>query len=752
MHPHSIYRKGLIVGWLTLFSFLPTQAQTVTGTVSERVNSQTVPLAGVTIYWAGTSVTTTTSPEGRFEILRSDATNQLVFSLVGFKADTVLVADQTQLSVTLTSQNTLQEVTVQGASSQTDRMSPIQNEILTTRTLAKAACCNLSESFETNASVNVSYSDAITGAKQIQMLGLSGYYVQTNVENIPTIRGLASTFGLNFVPGTWISSIDIGKGAGSVVNGYEGMTGAINVELQKPDAQERIVANAYANSFGRVEGNLNLSKPLTDKWSVGFLGHASTLQNRVDQNGDNFLDLPLYSQYNGIVRAKYGTERFMTQFGVKALYEDRTGGQATENRSSGPTYTFTNTTKRVELFSKTARLYPEKPYRGLGLILNAVHHEQNSVFGFTPYDGRQQTLYGNLIYQSIIDNTNHSFKAGLSFLLDEYREKYRDTLMTRTESVPGVFGEYTYKYLDKLTLVAGARLDVHNLFGAQFTPRFHLKYDLTDHLILRASAGRGFRTPNALAENYGYLVSSRAVYFDDKLEAEVSWNYGTSLTQEFSLFGQRASLALDYYRTNFQNQLVADLEHPRELHFYYLSSRSAPGLNARSFSNSFQAELNYQPIKRLEVKLAYRLFDVRQSMGMTFGESLLLPRMMVSRDRVLFNAGYALPYDKWKADFTVQWNGPRRIPYLREGYEHTGYQNMPRENAPGFFNINAQVSRAFRRWEVYLGGENLGNFRQANPIVGASDPFGRDFDAAARVWGPITGRMIYAGFRYKLKI
>lgn len=752
MHPHSIHKNGLAAFVLAIITAFYANAQTVTGLVSERVNTQTVPLVGVTIHWAGTAVSTTSNVEGKFEIPRSEAASQLVFSFVGFKPDTVTVTDQTVLAVVLTSQNTLQEVTVQGASSQIDRISPIQNEIITTRTLAKAACCNLSESFETNASVNVSYSDAVTGAKQIQMLGLSGNYVQTNVENIPTIRGLASTFGLNYIPGTWISSIDIGKGAGSVVNGYESMSGAMNVELQKPDAQERVLANAYVNSFGRVEGNLNLSRPLSEKWSVGFLGHASTLQNRIDQNGDNFLDLPLYNQYNGLVRAKYGSERLMTQFGVKALYEDRTGGQAAENRGSGPTYRFTNTTRRLEAFSKTARLYPKKPYRGLGLILNAVHHEQNSVFGFTPYDGRQQTLYGNLIYQSIIDNTAHSFKIGASYLLDDYREKYRDTLMTRTESVPGVFGEYTYKYLDKLTLVAGARLDFHNLFGPQFTPRIHAKYDLNPTLTLRASAGRGFRTPNALAENYGYLVSSRTVYFDDQPQAEISWNYGTSLAQEFTLFGQQASLVLDYYRTDFQNQLIADLEHPRELHFYYLSSRSAPGAKARSFSNSFQAELNYQPIKRLEVKLAYRLFDVRQSMGMAFGETLLLPRMLVSRDRVLFNAGYALPYDKWKFDVTVQWNGPRRIPYLREGYEHTGYQNMPRENAPGFYNINAQISKSFRLWEVYLGGENLGNFRQPNPIVGANDPFGRDFDAAARVWGPITGRMIYAGFRYKLKI
>ncbi|GAA4456159.1 TonB-dependent receptor [Nibrella saemangeumensis] len=727
----------------------------IKGTVQETVSGRLTPLIGANIYWAGTTLGTSTDASGRFSIATTSRTNRLVVSYVGYRPDTLTIANPAaEVSVTLRTETTLQEVVVQASTTQIDRMSPIQTELLTTRTLAKAACCNLSESFETNASVSVSYGDAVTGAKQIQMLGLSGNYVQTNVENIPTIRGLASTFGLNYVPGTWISSIDIGKGVGSVVNGYEGMSGQINVELQKPDARERVYANGYVNSFGRVEGNLNLSKPLNDRWSVGVLSHASTLRNQIDQNGDGFMDMPLYTQYNGIMRAKYSSERFMTQFGVKAIYEDRLGGQVARRVPPGVVrYTFTNETRRFEWFSKTAKLYPEQPYKGLGLILNAVHHDQNSRFSYIPYDGRQQSLYGNLIYQSIIGNTNHSFKTGISYLLDDYRERYRDTLMTRTESVPGVFGEYTYKYLEKFTLVAGARADFHNLFGTQLTPRLHLKYDLNNNVILRASAGRGFRVPNALAENYGYLVSSRYVFFTGRLRPEVSWNYGLSLTNEFNLFGEKASLIVDYYRTDFQNQLIADLEHPGELHFY--------NLNGQSFSNSFQAEVNYEPAKRLEFKLAYRLFDVRQSMGAPFGESVLLPRMMVSRDRVLFNAGYALPYDKWKFDLTVQWNGPRRIPTMQredahdlETHEYThdySYRNMIWENTPGFYNVNAQVSKAFRDWELYLGGENLTGFRQLDPIVAPQNPFGRDFDAAGRAWGPITGRMIYAGFRYKLK-
>lgn len=727
---------------------------TVSGFVGETVNGKQVPLVGATLQWASTTNGTVTDSVGHFSLLAHSTVKQLIVSYVGYQSDTITVDNPAAtFSIILRSEKTLQEVTVSGAPGQIDRINPIQTEFITQRTLAKAACCNLSESFETNASVSVSYSDAVTGARQIQFLGLGGQYVQTNVENIPTVRGLATTFGLNYIPGTWITSIDVGKGAGSVVNGYESMSGQMNVELQKPDDRQYLFLNGYVNSFGRAEGNINWSTPLkakrnnltnqaaTDsKWSMGVLGHVSALRTEIDQNNDGFRDLPLYTQVNLINRYKYSGERFMAQFGVKALYEDRDGGQL--SRFGESRYSFLNTTKRLEFFSKTARLYPDKPYKGLGLILNGVHHGQSARFGYSPYDGRQQTLYANLIYQTIIDNTNHNIKAGLSYLLDDYRENYRAIKTTRTESVPGAFAEYTYTYPEKLTLVLGGRFDYHNLFGGQWTPRAHIKYNLNPNLVLRASAGRGFRVPNPFAENFGYLVSSRTVYLDEQLRPEVSWNYGVSLTNDFSVFSKKASIVVDYHRTTFQNQLIVDVEHPRELHLY--------NLRGPSYANSFQAEVNIQPAKRVEVKAAYRLFDVQQSMGGMFGEERLLPKMMVSRDRVLLNAGYALPYDKWKFDATLQWNGPRRIPYLKEGYVHTTYQNMPTDYAPGFYNLNAQVSRAFRSgWEIYLGGENLTGFRQQDPIVAPNDPFGQNFDAGARVWGPVTGQMIYLGFRFK---
>jgi outer membrane receptor for ferrienterochelin and colicins len=741
--------KQIIIFFIFHFSFFIfhfSQAQRVTGTIYERneANKKST-LIGVNVFWIGTTIATQSDTLGRFSIPRSSKSNKLILSYVGYKIDTLNVNNETNFDVIMKPERQLGEVVIRSSSTVIDRLNPIQTEIITTKALAKSACCNLSESFETNASVSVSYADAVTGAKQIQLLGLSGTYIQMNAENIPTLRGLATTFGLNYIPGTWIQSIDIGKGAGSVVTGYESMTGQINVELQKPDSREKLYFNAYVNNFGRVESNLNLVHQINKKWSSALLLHGSTLQNRVDNNSDGFLDLPLYSQFNAINRWKYQTDKIMIQFGVKALYEDRLGGQNTfypNLRGTSQAYGFGNVTSRYEVFSKMAKLYQNKPYKGLALILNGTIHDQKSYFGFTNYNGLQNTLYSNLIYQSIIDNTNHQFKTGASFVIDDFQERYKDSLFTRHEVVPGIFWEYTFNYLDKLVVVAGGRVDFHNLYGLISTPRLHLKYQINNNTLLRLSAGRGFRVANPLAEYYGNLVSSRTVIFKEKINPEIAWNYGASLNHTFHLFDWHWDLLLDYYRTQFESQLVADFDHPQIIYFY--------NSNGQSYANSFQVEINVIPTKRLELKLAYRLFDVQQSVGKPFDEVVLLPKMMIARDRVLFNIGYALPYDKWKFDLTIQWNGARRIPYQAAGYVHTSYVGMPVSFAPSFINLNAQVSRAFPKFEVYIGSENLTDFKQANPIYNASDPFGRNFDAG-QVWGPVTGRMVYAGIRVKVK-
>lgn len=742
----KILYKLLLLSLLLISKMAISQTETVKGIVLEtKVDGKTEAIIGATLRWENAKNGTSTDVRGEFSLNKSPQNHALIVSSIGYKTDTLMVHSLNFVTIMLkTSSADLQEVVVRSEATTIDRMNPIHTEIITTKALAKAACCNLSESFETNASVSVSYSDAITGSKQIQLLGLSGNYVQTNVENIPSIRGLNTTFGLNYLPGTWLASIDVAKGSGSVVNGYESMTGALNIELAKPDMAEKLYLNIYGNSQGRGEINLNLANKINKKWSVGLLTHASTLQTKLDKNGDGFLDLPLYTQFNGINRWKYQSDKMMASFGVKALYEDRTGGQVNFNPDTKGTYSgfygFGSKTQRYEFFSKTAKLYQSTPYEGLGLIISGLYHDNVSYFGFKNYAGTEKSLYTNLIYQNIFGNTNHQYKAGLSYLLDDYHEKYIDSTFKRTESVPGAFVEYTETIPDKLVVVLGGRVDFHNLYGTRFTPRFHLKYNLSTNTALRLSAGKGWRMPNAIAENFGMLVNSRQLSVIGIIKPEESWNFGASLSHDFYLFGQKGTLILDAYRTDFQNQLIVDMENSDFVRFY--------NLKGRSFSNSFQAEVNYSPITRMDVKLAYRVFDVQNDVQTPTGELTLLPKQFVNRDRFLMNLAYATKFDKWKFDFTWQWNGKRRIPNTSEGHIHS--LTSPSVFAPAFSNINAQITRGFFKWELYVGGENLNNFTQSNPILGANDPFGKNFDASM-VWGPVIGRMVYVGMRYKIK-
>lgn len=727
-------RSILIISYL-LIALHSIAQPSIKGKVLDKTTNE--PLLGATVRWLTVPTSgVQTSVTGEFEIRQLNQEKNLLVSFVGYRDDTISVEQNSVLSLYLISDDTvLDEVKVKGQSSVIDKINPIQTEIITTKTLAKAACCNLSESFETNASVSVNYADAVTGAKQIQLLGLSGNYVLTSIENIPSIRGLASTFGFNYIPGTWIQSIDLGKGAGSVVNGFESMTGAINVELQKPDISEKLYLNIYANHLGRTELNINSAHKLSKKWSVGVLSHASTLKNSVDSNTDGFIDLPIYSQLNVLNRWKYSGEKLMAQFGFRYLYDDRTGGQTgfKSHELTPKLYGFTNTTNRMEFFSKTAKLFPETPYRGLGLILNGVWHNSISSFGFMPYNGSQRTLYANLIYQDILSSTQHTVKMGASMLIDAYDELYDTNHLKRTENVPGVFAEYTYNRLDKTILVIGNRVDFHSLFGIQYSPRIHFKQDLGANFTWRLSAGRGSRTPNRLAEFYGNLVSNRQVVFLSELAPEIAYNLGTSLTYSFG----KTSVIVDVYHTEFQQKLIGDTEQHGYLYFY--------SSDERAYSTTLQAEFSYQPTDRWEFKLAYRFLDTRQTMGKPKDISIILPLMFVNKERALANIAYALPYDKWKTDLTIQWNGKRRIMPSHQNY-YTDIQSF----APSFINVNAQITRTFIKWDTYLGGENLTNFKQQNPIINPQNPFSENFDAGM-AWGPVVGRIIYLGMRYKIR-
>ena len=737
------------------------------------------PVPGAVLRWllpAGASgPTAATDGAGLFVLpFPAQVSRRVIVSGLGYRADTLAVpASSTApyLRVALRGDGTaLANVAVTGHQLAYSAKSVSSLQTISARDLTKSACCNLAESFETNAAVEVSTADAVSGAKQIQLLGLDGVYSLLTVDNQPALRGLAAPYRLGYLAGPWIGSIDIIKGTGSVVNGYEGISGQVNVQLKEPDHTDRLLLNAYVNDLGKYDLNLVASQRLSKRWSNELLLHHDRLANRVDRNGDGFLDLPLATQFNGYDKVKYlSGHGLVAELGAGALVETRQGGQVAFDRDQPNAYVAaygtSQTTHRYTTQSRVSYTWPGRPFQSLGLLANATSHDFTSDYSYRldsgprSYDGHQNTGQATLLFQSVIGDTRHTYRTGLSFLYDDYRERLSDhrvyttdtpltidarELRQRTERVPGAFAEYTYANARNLTAVLGFRADYHNLFGWQLTPRLNLKYDLLPNTALRLSGGRGMRVPNPIADNAAALVSARQFYFANALRPEVAWNLGGSLTQYFQLAGRPATAVLDYYDTIFQNQLVADMYTTPE---FLVLDNLAP--HTRSFARSLQAEVQVEPAKGLQVKAAYKYLDVRTTYA-----GQLLPKPLTPQNRAFLNLNYATAYDKWQANLTAQWFGQRPLAHLPAdgqggGHVHgTGTAGL--EYAPRYATFNTQLTRAFKRLEVYAGVENLLNFRQPDPIQNAATPFSPGFDAAM-VWGPVYGRLTYVGARYTLE-
>jgi outer membrane receptor for ferrienterochelin and colicin len=534
-----------------------------------------------------------------------------------------------------------------------------------------------------------------------------------------------------------MESIQVSKGTSSVKNGYESITGQINVEFKKPDNKEKLFLNFYANQAGRLEGNINSSIRVSPKWNTAVFGHISNQSTKLDHNGDTFLDDPMFTQVNLFNRWNYYSDKMEGMFGVKFLNEERKGGQVDYYSAEDPVqknlYGTEISTNRLEAFSKTG-FFLNRPESSIGWINSYIYHDMNSFFGNNIYDAREHNFYSNLMLQTYIRNTAHIITAGLSYVLDALDENLNDSAFQRTEHVPGAFAEYSWVVPEKFTLLAGMRADYNNLHGFFFTPRLHLKYAFSEHLVARVSAGRGTRSANVIAENLSLLTTSRRFVFRQEPGLEQAWNYGINLTRYIDILGREMTVSAEYYRTDFTSQVIVDKEENTDQVLVY-------NLDGRSYANTYQVEVKYELIPRMDITLAFRYNDVK----MTIGDELKY-EPLVNRYKGLVTASYATNLRKWQFDFTAQFNGPSRIPstvMLPVEYRMAEY-------SPFYTILNAQVTKFFKRWEIYLGGENLTNYKQHHPIIAYEDPFGPYFDAS-NIWGPISGVKIYAGVRFLLK-
>jgi outer membrane receptor for ferrienterochelin and colicins len=659
---------------------------------------------------------------------------------------TVLQAQQEQ--DTIASQQ-LKEVIIRHRTKTTeiDMINPLKVEKISSRELLKSACCNLSESFETTPSVDVSYTDAISGYKQIQMLGLSGPYTLITRENIPDTRGLASITGLTFTPGTWIESMQLSKGTGSVVNGFESLAGQINIEWRKPfeDKEPRWHLNLYQSSQGRTEGNMVYRNQIKDNLSTNLFAHLRSNWYRNDQNKDGFLDQPLDKQ--GIIANRwfwFGPKGWEMQAGIKAVWLEQTGGQRNFHRGDelipGKPWGYEQDIKRIDGWMKLAHTFASREATSIGLQLAAATHDQSSVYGLRRYKGMQHGLYANLIFQTYVHTTDHILKAGVSVQSDHYEEEFETIPYNRRETSTGVFAEYAWTPGDKFNVVAGIRGDYNNLFGGFVTPRIHMRWAPHDQTVFRISAGRAQRTANIFAENSGYMASQRSWKIHPSLVSggaygltpEIAWNAGINFTQKFRLNYREGSVSAEYYYTHFERQVVADIEDPHEVRFY--------NIQGFSYAHSFQWQLDYELMRKWDIRFAYRWYDVH-----TKYRGIMLERPLVASHRAFVNTAYETK-NKWKFDYTVQWLSSRRVPALHS--HHTGDVRAS-YRSPSYWQMNAQITKTWKAFDLYVGVENITGYMQHDVVIGAENPYSTGFDASM-IWGPVMGRNFYFGFRLEI--
>jgi outer membrane cobalamin receptor len=572
------------------------------------------------------------------------------------------------------------------------------------------------------------------------MLGLAGVYSQLMLENTPYIRGLSTPFGLMYVPGSWMESINVSKGTASVINGYESITGQIDINYKKPEVnKEKLFLNLYLNTLLRSELNANTRIGVTENASTMFLFHFENNPLKIDENKDGFLDYPLSTQINFMNRWDYlkaGKMEGRTM--ISYLYDTRAGGQKSFSRSAerdtNNGYGIGIENHKLNVISKNGLLLKGDD-ESIGTIASFTLHQYNSFYGLNTYNAQQINAYANAYYENFLDTgKRHKISAGMSYQVDVYHENFNNSPTKRIESVPGAFGQYSYIFKEKLVVIAGFRLDYNSLYGLFWTPRLHAKWAITDASSIRVTGGKGYRSPNMYIENTALMTSSRQFVVTDVLRAEEAWNTGISFTRTFKINNKECSFIVDYFYTNFVNQMIVDID--RDIRHVYFSN-----LDGQSYSHSAQAELIIYPIRSFEITMAYRYNNVKET---TNGE--LRDKPLTSQHKAILNLNYATKFEKWKFNLTAQFYGNQRLP---DTHLNPELYQRPRQS-PAFMTFNAQITKKFKYIELYVGVENFTNYKQEHPIIAAENPFGEYFDASI-IWGPISGAMGYAGFRLTLK-
>ena len=768
--------RKIIFTLFTALCAVTVTAQDITGRVADAAGN---PLPGASVYWAETNVGEAADMNGNFRIHRVKGYDKLVGSFLGYTNDTISVDKATsEVVFNLIEGVAVESVVVEGTmrGNYISHEGILKNENISFAGLCKMACCNLAESFENSASVTVGYSDAISGARQIKMLGLAGTYTQILDENRAIMRGLSAPYGLGYTPGMWLNSIQVSKGISSVTAGHEAVTGQINLEHRKPTDEERFFLNVYLDNELKPEVNLSTALPVTEdkRLSTVILAHASVDTHKFDHNGDGYRDLPMARQLNIANRWLYqGANGIQVRWGAKYVNDQRVGGQMAFDKSmidnkdgkawhewwrEEGLYGSVVANQEANVYFKMGKPVGAAVFdkeessemrSNFAMILDYDFFREDAIFGADKgYLGGQHMTNLNLMYTHYF-TYNSSLATGLTASSRWVQEELTDRLWSenprnfdRNESEVGAYAEYTYNIKEKFSVVAGMRYDYNVYFRKHLlTPRGHIKWNITPTTVLRGSAGLGYRPTDIVTDNIGIMATGRRIVFDTPFDRsfnrmESALTAGGSLSQTISTVNYRdMTISLDYFRTELFHSVVVDQERDAENIYIYTT-------DGKSYTNTYQADLSWTPADRLDIFATFRYTDSKYTITRADGSQELVERPLVSRFKTLLNVQYATRMRKWTFDVTAQLNGKSRIP------TQTGVLTDSTESPiyPMFF---AQVTRKIKMWDIYLGCENIAGYKQQNPILGADNPYSTAFNSSC-VWGPLMGRKVYIGVRFNL--
>lgn len=755
-----VFVVALLGGVITL------SAQNIRGVVRDTKGEV---LIGASVYWEGTTVGTATDVDGTYELYRVKGHDRLVAAYLGYAEAVQVVADGVrEVNFTLSDGVGIEEIVIEGiANNKIRQNSMMVGENISFAGLCKMACCNLAESFENSAAVTVGYSDAVSGSRQIKMLGLAGTYTQILDENRPIMRGIGSPYGLNYTPGMWLNSIQVSKGIASVTAGHEAMTGQINLEYRKPTDEEKFFLNLYFDN--ELKPEVNIAMPFAfdkdKRLTTNVLLHYSGDTQPMDHNGDGFRDLPMAQQFNianrWLYQAVNGTQ---VRWGWRFVNENRVGGdmEYTPERydqmvSEKQIYGSEIKNRGLNGYLKVgmpvgAAVWDEETQEekrsSVAMVLDVDAFDMDSYFGLNTYKGKESSVWGNLSYLHYFSGRS-SLTAGGSLWARQIEEgvlQMAKPLENRVEMLePGLFAEYTYAIKDKFSIVAGVRGDMmttplaDGTSYSQFllTPRMHLRYNFTEQTVVRASAGLGSRKVMPFTDNIWMLATGRNIV--NEIEAgkdlEQAATFGGSLSHTLSLVGYNdMTVSVDFFRTQFSNTVYADQEWADGTIRLY-------NTDLPSFANNYQLDVQWTPSEGLDIFTTFRYTDSRVTLERN-GEQVLVERPLVGSFKGLVNVQYATKFRRWVFDFTAQLNGPMRLPALDGNIAESEY-------SPVYPMFYGQVSHRVGQWDIYVGCENILNFMQENPIIGIDTPFSPNFNSSV-VWGPLMGRKFYIGARFNL--